>query len=54
MMERAALSPAAAAALFPDPLLSASVYVSGRLCEVVDRLVAQRCFALPDVVIPYP
>jgi hypothetical protein len=40
MMERAALSPAAAAGLFPDPVLSASVYVAGRLCEVVDRLVA--------------
>jgi hypothetical protein len=37
-----ALSPAPAVTpgIFPDPVLSASVYRSGRLCEVVARLVA--------------
>ena len=39
-MARIALSPAAAAALYPDPILSANLYGSGRLCEVIAHLVA--------------
>lgn len=38
-MPRPALSPAISAGLFPDPSLSANVYCSGRLCEVIAHLV---------------
>jgi hypothetical protein len=37
---KTALPPAVAPEIFPDPVLCASVYCSGRLCEVIDRLVA--------------
>lgn len=42
MVQTASLSAAGAAGpeIFPDPVLCASVYRSGRLCEVVARLVA--------------
>ncbi|HEY0511670.1 MAG TPA: lantibiotic dehydratase C-terminal domain-containing protein [Thermoanaerobaculia bacterium] len=39
-MPQASLLPAASRALLPDPILSASVYCSGRLCEVIQRLVS--------------
>ncbi len=39
-MPQPARYPAVSPALFPDPVLSANVYCSGRLCEVIARLVA--------------
>jgi hypothetical protein len=40
MMVQAARSPVAIPSLLPDPILSANVYCSGRLCEVISHLVA--------------
>jgi hypothetical protein len=39
-MARVALSPVAAAALYSDPILSANIYASGHLCEVIAHLAA--------------